>query len=196
TMAVLSDDLSKGMENAIDNRLMLVSSTGDVVWQHSKSILVPGPETLMTLPGDSTLKAGDLGLGRVSGAICYEMDFPEYIRQSAELRSELFLTPANDWKDIKRTHAKMARLRAVENGTALLRVASRGLSQAVDPVGRVQAEWDYFEDSGVFKATVSIGHVLTIYRVIGDGLASICVLGSLLLIGLSMFRGWRERRMK
>lgn len=194
TMAVMNADLSKGMEKAVENRLMLISSTGEVMWQYAKSVLVPGPETYMTQPGDSALRVADLSPARISGAICYEMDFPAYIRQTSRLKSELLLVPANDWVHIKRTHAKMARVRAIENGTALFRVASRGVSQAVDPMGRVLGQWDYFEDEGMFTADLAVGHVATIYAVIGDGFAWLCVLAALLLSGWSVVNGISGRR--
>jgi len=194
TMAVVNDDLSMGMKQAIQNRLLLISSTGEVMWQYAKSVLVPGPETYMSQPGDSTIQVAELTPGRISGAICYEMDFPAYIRQTSQLKSELFLVPANDWVHIKRTHAKMARVRAIENGTALFRVVSRGLSQAVDPMGRVLAEWDYFEDEGVFKTDLAIGNVRTVYGIIGDGFALLCVILALFLSGWSVVNNISARR--
>ncbi|MCK5149190.1 hypothetical protein KAR48_20715 [bacterium] len=194
TFAVVEDDLSNGLEKAIENQLILISPKGEQLWQYAKSVLVPGPETMMSIPGDSTLKLASTKHGDFSGAICYEMDFPGYISQAGGIKSELLLAPANDWLEIKRTHARMARVRAIENGTALFRVASRGVSHSVDPLGRVIDKWDFFESGGQFVMTVKVGSVFTLYSVLGDALAKFSVLGALLMVAWGIVNAVKSRK--
>ena len=77
-------------------------------------------------------------------AICFDADFPEFIRQAGQGAADLLIVPANEWKAIKSLHAQMAAFRAIENGVSLMRPAASGISSAVDPWGRVLGVADYF----------------------------------------------------
>ena len=83
-------------------------------------------------------------IGDVAGAICYDLDFPAMIRSVGRGGATLLVAPSNDWPEIKVTHSRLARVRAVENGISLLRPTSSGISFAADPYGRIVAEVDYF----------------------------------------------------
>ena len=59
--------------------------------------------------------------------ICKDMDFPKLSRQYAAEGANLMLVPAWDFNLDRWLHARMAVLRAVENGFALARSARNGL---------------------------------------------------------------------
>lgn len=91
----------------------------------------PGPQVL------------DLGprLGHVLPLICYEAVFPQDLR--AESRPDWLLQITNDaWFGTLTgpfQHAAQARLRAVEQGLPLVRVANTGVTEVVDARGRIVA---------------------------------------------------------
>ncbi len=90
-------------------------------------------------PGPALL---DLGrLGKVLPLICYEAVFPQDLRGTA--RPDWLLQVTNDaWFGTLTgpfQHAAQARLRAVEQGLPLVRVANTGVTQVVDARGRVTA---------------------------------------------------------
>jgi apolipoprotein N-acyltransferase len=72
--------------------------------------------------------------------ICYEIIFPGQVIDHSD-RPEWILNITNDgWYGISTgpyQHFVIARLRAVENGLPLIRVANTGISGVVDPYGRV-----------------------------------------------------------
>ena len=84
----------------------------------------------------------DLGrLGRVLPLICYEAVFPQDLR--ATVRPDWLLQITNDaWFGTRSgpfQHAAQARLRAVEQGLPLVRVANTGVTQVTDARGRITA---------------------------------------------------------
>lgn len=195
-VVILSDSCQALLANNqpfVKNKLILIAPDGRVVWEYSKSNLAPGYERMMTIPGDGVLKSANTDKGSVTGAICYDMDFPKFIRQAGMMKSDLLIAPSNDWAEIKNTHAKMARLRAIESGFSLLRPASSGISTAVDPYGRIVSYVDDFKSNGApLSAVLPMMSVRTLYAALGDFWTWVCALGGIILIALGIFRRWRR----
>jgi apolipoprotein N-acyltransferase len=115
-------------------------------------------------------------------AICFDLDFPHYIRQVGMAQADLFLVPSSDWEAIKLVHHIPAAFRAVENGVPMVRATRWGLSAVVDPYGRVLAQLDSFVTSNqTLVAQVPLGGVRTLYARFGDWFAWLCVAGLLAL---------------
>ncbi len=162
-----------GPQPVFRNEMVLFSPTGEIEWRHRKSKLAPGMESAITIPGDGSLKASADGIG---GAICYEMDFPEYIGQIGEIGASVLLAPSNDWVDIKNMHARSARLRAIENGIAVFRPTAGGLSIAVDQYGRTLARVDNSRSvEEPMTAILPVRRVATIYASLGNWLGWFCL---------------------
>ena len=92
-------------------------------------------------PGPRVLDLGPLG--KMQPLICYEAVFPVALNAPVE-RPDWLLHVTNDaWFGTLTgpfQHAALARLRAVEQGVPLVRVANTGVTQMVDARGRVTAE--------------------------------------------------------
>jgi len=86
-------------------------------------------------------------------AICYEVIYPELVREQAR-RADLLLTISNDtWfgESIGPIqHMEMARMRALENGRWLLRGTNNGITAIVDHRGRVRHRLPQFS-AGVLR---------------------------------------------
>ena len=105
------------------------------------------------------------------------------------MKSDLLLAPANDWAEIKNTHARMARLRAIENGVPMLRSSSGGVSTAIDAYGRVLSRVDYYQSKGApLVAELPVGSVGTVYASLGDFWLWICAAGAVAMILLGLVR--------
>ncbi len=75
-----------------------------------------------------------------------------------------------------------ATYRAIENGFSLIRPAGHGLSMVTDPEGRLLGSLDYFmPSSGILLSRIPTHGMGTIYRLIGDPFAYLCVAGLILL---------------
>jgi apolipoprotein N-acyltransferase len=176
-----------GGEKPLENRLVLIDPRGDVAWEYWKSIPVPGQEAAITVPGDGRLKSVETPYGNVAGAICYDMDFPWLLRQAGDLRADVLMAPSNDWREIDPWHTHMARYRAIEQGFNLVRQTSGGLSAACDFQGRVLASMDHYTTGDrTMVSQVPTRGVRTIYSVIGDLFAWLCLAVLATLIALAL----------
>jgi apolipoprotein N-acyltransferase len=150
---------SVGAENwNIFNSLMAFNHEGRVVAQYDKHHLVPfgeflpfrallpaqwltpvGPKDFSVGPGAQTLVI-DQDLS-VSPLICYEAIFPGAVIDKTH-RPKLLLNITNDaWFGLStgpHQHFHMARMRAVEEGIPLVRVANTGISAVIDGYGHVE----------------------------------------------------------
>lgn len=102
------------------------------------SKFTPGILDFSAGPGPRTLRLP--GLPPVGPLICYEVIFPGQVVDPSD-RPDWLLNLTNDgWYGISTgpyQHFVSARLRAVEEGLPLVRVANTGISGVIDPYGRV-----------------------------------------------------------
>lgn len=196
--AVLMDNFQARKKNKtpfVKNKIIMIDKEGKVAWEYLKTRLVPGIETPITIPGDGNFRSLKTQHGVLTGAICYEMDFPEYIRKARLTDAAIMLAPSNDWKEIKNLHAFIATIRAIENGFSLVRPTSGGISLATDPYGRVIGKVDYFISKGSpLVVELPVGKVTTIYSFIGDFFGGLCLIVSIVLIVFSIIKWKRESR--
>jgi len=170
----------------LENKVIVIDPSGRIVVSYLKSHPVMGWEKGIMRVGDGRLPVVDTSDGRFATAICYDADFPEFIRQAGRSSADLLIVPANDWKEVKAVHSNMAAFRAIENGVPLVRATASGISSAFDPWGRVLSVADYFAvGERTMNAQVPVGRVPTVYARIGDLFAWLCVVGLVLALGIA-----------
>lgn len=146
---------------SIYNSLFAIDSAGQTLWQFDKAHLVPFGEYVPLrglLPieplvqGRRDFTAGlgprtlDLpGAPPVSPLICYEAIFP-VAAVNPDRRPSWLLNATNDawfgrWSG-PHQHLAVARLRAVEQGVAMVRAANTGISSVMDAAGRIVVQLD------------------------------------------------------
>ncbi|WP_250628348.1 apolipoprotein N-acyltransferase [Pinirhizobacter soli] len=138
-------------------------------------------------------QSGWLGDGRAM-EICKDMDFPATIRADAAKGVRLVGVPAGDFGLDAWLHARMAVMRSVEGGFAMVRAANDGLVTVNDAQGRLIAS-KMAAPTGLTSvvADVPLGSGPTIYIRIGDVFAWLCLAISL-LTGVSLGRHWLQSR--
>ena len=81
-------------------------------------------------------------------AICYEIAYPELVRNSS-VNSDLLLTVSNDtWfgrSIAPAQHMQIARARALENGRWLIRGTNNGMTAIVDPQGKIAKQLPQYQ---------------------------------------------------
>jgi len=115
------------------NMFVLLAPDGSAAWRYQKAH--PVPFQLDGKPGPARLPIHDSPkFGRFAGAICFDMDFPSYLRQAGSAGVDLLLQPSNTWGPIGAYHFRENALRAVENGFTHVRCNSGGFSGVATPL--------------------------------------------------------------
>ncbi len=170
-----------------ENKLVIVDPSGTVVVNYLKSHAVVGWEATIMKPGDGLVPVVATPVGRVASAICFDADFPGFMRQAGQGRADLMIVVANEWRAIKDLHVQMAAFRAIENGVPMVRPAASGVSSAVDPWGRMVAFSDYFAGGDrTMTAQVPITHTWTLYPRVGDLFAWSCGVAVVVAVAIAL----------
>lgn len=192
------------------NSLRILSGAGEEIARYDKFHLVPFGEYIpfgdlayrwfglraFAAQAGATYSAGagsvvlDLGrFGKVLPLICYEAVFPRLVNAAPE-RPDWILQITNDaWFGVWSgpfQHFDQARLRAVEQGLPLLRVANTGVTAVVDARGRVVSSLP-FGTMGALDAAVPGALPPTPYSRWGD-LPVLLLLAGLALLSLRPLR--------
>ena len=174
------------------NSSRLYSANGKLEANYDKHHLVPGVEPEKS--GDKRVIL-DEPSGRWGLQICKDMDFPKLSREYAAEGANLLLVPAWDFNLDRWLHARMAVLRAVENGFALARSARNGLLTLSDNRGRILAEAVTVPGRFVsISGNVSVAREETFYVRAGDWFAWLCVAVLVSLLAFQLLgRGEKTR---
>lgn len=139
------------------NSVFLLDPEGRDAGNYRKRHLVPFGEyvplhSILFFLDKLVVGIGDFGGGKeatvlryngapLSTVVCYEIIFPEEVREFVANGARIITTVTNDaWfgnSSAPYQHFAMAAFRAVENRTPLARAANTGISGFVDPVGRI-----------------------------------------------------------
>ncbi len=165
-----------GEAHPLENKLVLIQSSGDIAWQYLKAHPTPGPESAMAVKPDGKLLALRTPYGQLSTAICYDTDFAALLRQAGGLQADILISPAGDWRSIDPRHTEMASFRAIEDGFNLVRQANLGFSAAYDYQGHLLAGMHDHQSTDFAQiAYVPTRGVRTVYARLGDWFAWLCV---------------------
>jgi len=203
-----SEEIEHGTSTRYFNSAFLVKADGATGGAYRKMHLVPFGEYVplkrvfffasRLVQAVSDFSAGTtpsllpVGSHLVSTAICYEIVYPNLVRQFVRQGSELLTTITNDaWfgrTSAPYQHFEQASMRAIEEGRYLVRAANTGISGIVDPYGRVLSR------SGIYEPAAIVGEARllrgsTIYARVGDLFAYLSTVITLVLLLQS--RIWR-----
>jgi apolipoprotein N-acyltransferase len=189
------------------NSAILLNPSGERVYSYDKIHLVPFGEYVplrkyLTFTGKLTADLGDftpgkdyavgqLPGGRFSTFICFEAVFPDAVRRFTANGAELLINISNDgWfgrSSAPAQHLMMARVRAVENRRWLLRDTNNGYTVSVDPYGRIVAALPT-DIRAQLDAPYDFRDDTTLYARFGDWWAWLCVIASVVLLGMAFRR--------
>ena len=133
--------------------------------------------------------------GRQAGvSICYEIIFPDLLRQAVKNGAHFLINITNDaWfgkSPASYQHMSMGALRAVENRVPIVRAANTGVSGTIDANGALRDETELFvEAAQITKITPRQGGI-TFYTAYGDVFSWLCLFAT----GVIAIAARRNRR--
>ena len=188
-------DPARGLGQRAYNSLLAFGAGGRLLASYDKVHLVPFGEYLPARPvleaiglQQLTRQRGGFATGlsprppmtvatrrgqlTIGPLICYEAIFPAAIVQTP-VRPDVLVNVTNDgWfgnTTGPRQHFHQTRVRAVEEGLAIVRVANNGISALIDPTGRVVARLD-LDVRGSASAVINSAGSPTPYALYGDNI--------------------------
>ncbi len=212
-MLVGSPDV--GDDERIYNTAFLLGENGQIRGRYDKRHLVPFGEyvplhQIFFFLDKLVVGIGELGRGhratvfsldktRFSVVICYEVIFPGEVREFVRDGAEFLVNITNDaWfgrSGAPYQHLAMAAMRAVENGTYLVRAANTGVSAVIAPTGEILAQTELFTEAALL-GTIHPRQGETPYTRYGDVVAWVALvfLGAyaLALVWARWTESWRQ----
>jgi apolipoprotein N-acyltransferase len=193
------------------NSAYLVSGSGMVLDRYDKVRLVPFGEYVPLKPvlfflnklvvglGDFVPGSGPLVMSGPSGhlglVICFEVIFPDLVRQFVDRGADYMVTITNDaWfgrTSAPYQHFAMVVFRAIENRVPFARAANTGISGFIDAEGHILRTTELFVEAAL-SGEVRIGGPRTIYTAYGD----LFTLGCAILTLFVAARMWRQGAFK
>ncbi len=192
-LLVGSPDREGDGEERYFNSAFLISPEGKIVGKYDKIHMVPFGEYVplkrflffiqKMAEGIGDFSGGErytlfsLPRGRFGVTICYEIIFPNQVRQYVNRGAEFLVNITNDaWfgrSSAPYQHLAMAVFRAVENQVYVVRSANTGVTAIIDPAGRIMKQTDLFVEA-VLVGEISLRKGTTFYTRYGDLFAWIC----------------------
>jgi len=196
--------IQRSQDGQAFNSLAVLGADGTVSEVYDKHHLVPFGEYIPAMGFLSVLPFGsfveehgfgytagpgarllDLGAyGKVLPLICYEAVFPQDVNATNETPDWILQITNDAWFGNwigPYQHLAQARLRAVEQGRALVRVANTGVSGVIDSKGQVIAQLD-LNTAGFLDTQVPLAEEETLYSRTGDWSILLVYLAALVAI--------------
>lgn len=158
------------------NTAFLISPEGKIIGRYHKA----NPIQFFTdgVAGNE-FPVFETSLGRVGMLICYDMDYSRVARKLTQNGAEMLFIPTYDamsWSEIQhKQHSAMTSIRAVENGRFIARAATSGISQIIDPNGRITSSIAIGE-SGITTGYIQEINEKTFYTRCGFALPYACII--------------------
>jgi apolipoprotein N-acyltransferase len=146
-----------GLPCDYDNVALLLGPDGRTIGHQAKSVPVPffndgNPARSQRVFSE---KVGCIGM-----CVCYDTDFSDIPRSAVALGAEILIVPVmnpQSWPRQQRLQqSAMAQIRSIETRRYAVRAASSGISQVVEPSGRIQASRDQTDGSGLLFGKIAM----------------------------------------
>ncbi len=192
---------SAGGSLSYHNSAFLIGPGAEIAGRYDKQHLVPYGEYVpfarffpfiqKMVEGIGDFSPGEpaklIGLPRcpLGTAICYEIIFPDLVRQFAKAGARIIINITNDaWfgqTSAPYQHLAIASLRAVESRRYIARCANTGISAVIDPTGAVVRQTALFSEA-VLAEPLYCRDEITFYARSGDVFSWCCWAFSLVVL--------------
>ena len=172
------------------NTTYVIGTNSEIVFQQAKSVPIQFFKDGRPAPSQ---KVWESPWGKIGLCICYDLSYTrvtdELIRQGAQLLIVPTMDVAEWGRHQHELHSRVAPVRAAEYGVPIFRLASSGISQAVNGYGDVPAHTSFPGSGDVLSAELHLpmGGSLPLDR----WLAPVCVVITAVVLGMLLWLDWR-----
>lgn len=177
-------------EGLYDTALM-VGPDGQEVGRRAKTNMTTGELSHGFIHGPDSYPVFDTPYGKVGIAVCWDRHRTDILRNLAKNGAQIVLLPVDDDFDTRwfpAFHAADSVFRAVENRLAMGLGTTCGISQVIDPYGRMTAMSDLYTRQVIAGPTFTVARQ-TLYTRLGDWFAVlVLVLFGIILVWSTVTR--------
>jgi apolipoprotein N-acyltransferase len=173
-------------DNTKQNRALVISAKGELLSDYQKVNLFEGETRGGFVPGND-ISVFDLNNVASGVAICKDMDYSGFVRKYDKNNPRLMYVPAWDFIKDGWLHSRMAILRGVENGYAIVRTARQGKLTISDHRGKVLYEASCTNNkAATLTGKFPLVATKTIYSQFGDWFGYLIAITSVVFILLRL----------
>ncbi len=184
---LLFGSLDLDEEGRVYNSIFIVSPERRLINRYDKVKLVPFGEGIVNKGKE--YKVISTSVADFGHLICWESVFPEIARKLVRNGAEILFIHTNDGdfriSTLPILHAAEAVFRAIETRRYVVRAANFGVSMIVNPKGEIIKQMGLNKE-GSIHAKVETSKEQGVYTKIGDIFSLICVVLTLLLLGITV----------
>lgn len=140
------------------NTAYVVDPQGEIVFKQAKAVPIQFFKDGLPAPRQEVWSSP---WGKIGICICYDLSYTRVTDELVNQGAEALVVPTMDVADWgatqHRLHARVAPVRAAEYGIPIFRLASSGISQAVDKRGRVIASTRFPGEGETLEADLVVG---------------------------------------
>ena len=173
------------------NTAFVVGTNGEMVFKQAKCVPIqffhdgrPAPEQ----------KVWDSPWGKIGICVCYDLSYTRVTDELVRQGAQLLIVPTMDVEEWGRyqheLHSRIAPIRAAEHGIPIFRVASSGISQAVNSYGTVMAQTAMPGSGEILAAQLRLP--INGARPLDRWLAPLCVALTGVVLVTLLVLAWRE----
>ena len=209
--AVLVVGLLRIETNKLFNSLVFLNSNGNIIYKYDKIHLVPFGEyipfrtklpQIVNLLSPKDFSSGNVksnltlnGFGEILTLICYEILFNDEVVARLSSNTNLLINITNDaWfgKTLgPYQHLALTKIKAVELGIPIARVANTGISALISPYGEEITKIPLYE-SGVKTVKLIVPLDYTIYKNYGKIIFIVSILFLIIINNITSLKSERE----
>ncbi len=174
------------------NTAFVVGTNGEVVFKQAKSVPIQFFHDGLPAPKQNVWNSP---WGKIGICICYDLSYTRVTDELVRQGAQLLIVPTMDVSEWGRhqheLHSRVAPVRAAEYGIPIFRLASSGISQAVNGSGNVIAQTRFDGSAEILAATLRLPMrgALPLDR----WLAPFCVGVTGFITAALLFLAWKEK---
>jgi apolipoprotein N-acyltransferase len=141
------------------NTAFVISPSGEIEFQQAKRVPIQFFDDGLPAPQQALWRSpwGPIGI-----CICYDLSYVRVTDRLIQLGAQLLIVPTMDVADWgyrqHKLHGRIGPVRAAEYQIPIFRLASSGISQAIDPAGHLVASAPFPGNASIIAASLPLRH--------------------------------------